>query len=91
MADADEEIREIKREIIESRGLVIKTSNLTNSLAASDVAAVHVGSGGVATKNGTAFTAMARRPNFWISAQVRELSACTPREPAPSCTARHPR
>ncbi len=34
MADADEEIREIKREIIESRGLVIKTSNLTNSLAA---------------------------------------------------------
>lgn len=34
MADVDEEIREIKREIIESRGLVIKTSNLTNSLAA---------------------------------------------------------
>ena len=34
MADADEEIREIKREIIESRGLVIKTGNLTNSLAA---------------------------------------------------------
>lgn len=34
MADVDEEIREIKREIIESRGLVIKTSNLTQSLAA---------------------------------------------------------
>ena len=34
MADVDEEIREIRREIIESRGLVIKTSNLTNSLAA---------------------------------------------------------
>jgi TolA-binding protein len=34
VADVDEEIREIKREIIESRGLVIKTSNLTNSLAA---------------------------------------------------------
>jgi TolA-binding protein len=34
MADVDEEIREIKREIIESRGLVIKASNLTNSLAA---------------------------------------------------------
>ena len=33
-ADADEEIREIKREIIESRGLIIKTNNLTNSLAA---------------------------------------------------------
>ena len=32
--EVDEELREIKREIIESRGLVIKTSNLTNSLAA---------------------------------------------------------
>lgn len=34
MSETDEEIREIKREIIESRGLVIKTSNLTSSLAA---------------------------------------------------------
>jgi TolA-binding protein len=34
MADVDEEIREIKREIIESRGLLIKSSNLTNSLGA---------------------------------------------------------
>ena len=34
MREVDEEIREIKREIIESRGLVIKTNNLTNSLAA---------------------------------------------------------
>lgn len=34
MLDADEEIREIKKEIIESRGLVIKTNNLVNSLAA---------------------------------------------------------
>ncbi|MEM6961545.1 MAG: tetratricopeptide repeat protein [Myxococcota bacterium] len=34
MRDADEEIREIKKEIIESRGLIIKTNNLTNSLAA---------------------------------------------------------
>src|SRR5262245_59459820 len=34
MAEADDEIREIKREIIESRGLVIKSSNLVNSLAA---------------------------------------------------------
>lgn len=34
MLDADEEIREIKKEIIESRGLVIKTNNLINSLAA---------------------------------------------------------
>ncbi|MDD9935069.1 MAG: tetratricopeptide repeat protein [Myxococcales bacterium] len=34
MRDADDEIREIKTEIIESRGLVIKTNNLTNSLAA---------------------------------------------------------
>ena len=31
--DTDDEIREIKNEIIESRGLVIKTNNLTNSLA----------------------------------------------------------
>lgn len=34
MLDSDEEIREIKKEIIESRGLVIKTNNLVNSLAA---------------------------------------------------------
>jgi tetratricopeptide (TPR) repeat protein len=32
--DTDDEIREIKKEIIESRNLVIKTNNLTNSLAA---------------------------------------------------------
>lgn len=30
----DEELRELKREIIESRGLIIKTNNLTNALAA---------------------------------------------------------
>lgn len=30
----DQEIRELKREIIESRGLVIKTNNLTNALSA---------------------------------------------------------
>lgn len=34
MQEVDEEIREIKKEIIESRGLIIKTNNLTNSLAA---------------------------------------------------------
>jgi TolA-binding protein len=34
MHDADEELRDIKREIIESRGLVIKTNNLTNALSA---------------------------------------------------------
>jgi TolA-binding protein len=34
MHDFDEELREIKREIIESRGLVIKTNNLTNALSA---------------------------------------------------------
>ncbi len=34
MAELDEEIREIKREIVESRGLVIKTSNLLNAHAA---------------------------------------------------------
>ncbi|MFK7990344.1 MAG: tol-pal system YbgF family protein [Sandaracinaceae bacterium] len=34
MREVDEEIREIKTEIIESRGLTIKTNNLTNSLAA---------------------------------------------------------
>jgi len=34
MHDSDEELREIKREIIESRGLVIKTNNLTNALSA---------------------------------------------------------
>ena len=34
MDDIDEELNEIKREIVESRGLVIKTNNLTNALSA---------------------------------------------------------
>lgn len=34
MRDPDDEIREIRTEIIESRGLIIKTNNLTNSLSA---------------------------------------------------------
>lgn len=34
MDEVGEELRDIKREIIESRGLVIKTNNLTNALAA---------------------------------------------------------
>ena len=34
MHDVDEELREIKREIIESRNLVIKTNNPTNALSA---------------------------------------------------------
>ncbi len=34
MREIDEELGEIKREIIESRGLVIKTNNLTNALSA---------------------------------------------------------
>ena len=34
MEDFDDELREMKREIIESRGLIIKTNNLTNALAA---------------------------------------------------------
>jgi TolA-binding protein len=34
MREVDEELGEIKREIIESRGLVIKTNNLTNALSA---------------------------------------------------------
>jgi TolA-binding protein len=34
MRETDEELAEIKREIIESRGLVIKTNNLTNALSA---------------------------------------------------------
>ncbi|MBI2392440.1 MAG: hypothetical protein HYV09_22840 [Deltaproteobacteria bacterium] len=32
--EVDEELRELRREVIESRGLVIKTNNLTNALAA---------------------------------------------------------
>src|SRR5687768_12237935 len=39
MREVDEEIREIKKEIIESRGLVIRTNNLTNSLA-SDIKSI---------------------------------------------------
>jgi tetratricopeptide (TPR) repeat protein len=34
MREVDDELAEIKREIIESRGLVIKTNNLTNALSA---------------------------------------------------------
>src|ERR1700688_2962828 len=34
MHDVDDELHEIKREIIESRGLVIKTNNLTKALSA---------------------------------------------------------
>jgi TolA-binding protein len=34
MDDFSDELREIKREIVESRGLIIKTNNLTNALAA---------------------------------------------------------
>jgi TolA-binding protein len=34
MHEVDDELQEIKREIIESRGLVIKTNNLTNALSA---------------------------------------------------------
>ncbi len=34
MHEVDDELRDIKREIIESRGLVIKTNNLTNALSA---------------------------------------------------------
>lgn len=34
MDQFDDELREIKREIVESRGLVIKTNNLTNALSA---------------------------------------------------------
>src|SRR5579862_296035 len=34
MHEAEDELRDIKREIIESRGLVIKTNNLTNALSA---------------------------------------------------------
>jgi TolA-binding protein len=32
--EVDEELRELRREVIESRGLVIKTNNLTNALSA---------------------------------------------------------
>ena len=34
MHDFDEELRDVKREIVESRALVIKTNNLTNALSA---------------------------------------------------------
>jgi TolA-binding protein len=39
MREVDEEISEIKKEIIESRGLIIKTNNLTNALGA-DIKAI---------------------------------------------------
>ncbi|MEM9730977.1 MAG: tetratricopeptide repeat protein [Myxococcota bacterium] len=39
MQDVEDEVREIKREIVESRGLIIKTNNLVNSLGA-DIKAI---------------------------------------------------
>lgn len=39
MREVDEEIREIKKEIIESRGLIIKTNNIANTLG-SDIKAI---------------------------------------------------
>lgn len=39
MQDVEDEVREIKKEIVESRGLIIKTNNLVNSLGA-DVKAI---------------------------------------------------
>lgn len=39
MHEVEDELREIKREIIESRGLVIKTNNLTNALS-SDIKSI---------------------------------------------------
>ena len=34
MRDVEDEVREIKKEIVESRGLIIKTNNLVNALGA---------------------------------------------------------
>ncbi len=34
MRDVDDEVRQIKKEIVESRGLIIKTKNLVNALGA---------------------------------------------------------
>lgn len=45
MHEVDDELRDIKREIIESRGLVIKTNNLTNALSA-DVKSIAKRQGG---------------------------------------------
>ena len=45
MREVDDELRDIKREIIESRGLVIKTNNLTNALSA-DVKSIAKRQGG---------------------------------------------
>ncbi|MEM7136628.1 MAG: hypothetical protein AAF500_08625 [Myxococcota bacterium] len=39
MRDVEDEVREIKKEIVESRGLIIKTNNLVNSLGA-DIKAI---------------------------------------------------
>src|SRR4029079_7443577 len=60
MEDFDDELRDIKREIVESRGLVIKTNNLTNALAA-DLKAIN--------KRQAAF----ERRAFWNSAGANAL------------------
>jgi TolA-binding protein len=60
MDDFDDELRDIKREIIESRGLIIKTNNLTNALA-SDIKSIG--------KRQQSF----ERRAFWNSAAVNLL------------------
>ena len=60
MDDFNDELREIKREIVESRGLIIKTNNLTNALA-SDLKSI--------SKRQLGF----ERRAFWNSASVNLL------------------
>ncbi len=82
MRDTDDEIREIKREIIESRGLIIKTNNLTNSLSADikSIAKRQVGyerrfnwNSGVAYVlfAGLAFTGL----KFWSDVRINEIES----------------
>lgn len=82
MHDADEEIREIKKEIIESRGLIIKTNNLTNALS-SDIKSIAKRQSGYErrfTWNGvTAYVLFAvisfAGLKLWSDVRVREIES----------------
>ncbi len=84
MREADEEIREIKKEIIESRGLIIKTNNLTNALAA-DIKSIGKRQAGYERRfnwnSGVAYVLFAGLSfvglKLWSDVQIREIEGET--------------
>src|SRR5437667_12809702 len=82
MHEVDEELREIKREIIESRGLVIRTNNLTNALSA-DIKSIAKRQQGyerrLAWNSATAYVVFVvvvfASLKYWVDARVEAIAA----------------